>query len=56
MITLNGNFYTMTEIARDRGVSRQRVHVIIKKAGITGIPITAKFSLFTEEEYKKLTQ
>ena len=46
MVTLNGTYCTISEIAEQMGISRQRCHMIAKRKGVTGIVVARNFKLY----------
>lgn len=44
----------MSELAKEMGITRQRLHVIAKKKGIVGIKIAKNYTLLTDKDVEKL--
>lgn len=54
MITLNGTYCTISEIAETMDLSRQRVHILANKNGIKGVKVAKNFMLYSPEDVEKL--
>jgi DNA-binding transcriptional MerR regulator len=51
---LTGPYCTISEIAKEIGISRQRLHIIAKTHGVKGTKVADNFTLYSQKDAKEL--